>query len=136
MAPKTHRHLLRYGLIAVGSISVVAGIVGILLPLLPTTPFLLLAAACFARSSEKLYNRLVYHGVLGEYIRAYRQFRAIPLKSKIIALFLLWTCIGYSALFVISGLLLRILLVLTAAGVTFHIVRLKTLSRQMREELL
>ena len=82
------------------------GIIGIVVPLLPTTPFLLLAAACFVRSSEKLYAWLLHHKWFGEYIRHYREHRAITLRAKIVILVLLWGVIAYTALGVVTALTL------------------------------
>ena len=74
--------LRRALLIIVGLLSVAVGVVGIFVPLLPTTVFLLLAAACFVRSSDRLYRRLITNRVFGSYIRNYREHRAMPLGAK------------------------------------------------------
>lgn len=113
-------------LIVAGSISVGLGILGIILPLLPTTPFLLLAAACYLRSSERLYNWLIYHRVFGKIIRDYLQNRTISLRVKISSLILMWLAIGYSAIFVVSILWVSILLFAIAVGVTIHILSFKS----------
>ncbi|HHU77358.1 MAG TPA: DUF454 domain-containing protein [Clostridiales bacterium] len=115
-----------YIYITLGSIFVILGTIGIFVPILPTTPFLLLAAACYGKGSGKLYKKLTESRVLGHYIRSYLDGRGVPLLSKILALTLLWISIGTAAAFVAKHLLLRILLLLTAAGVTFHILSLKT----------
>src|SRR5512137_972615 len=87
---KTSSSFLRWFLIISGLIAVGVGTVGIFVPLLPTTPFYLLAAACFFRSSDRLYNWLIGNRWCGPYIRNYREHRAIPRHAKIIALILLW----------------------------------------------
>lgn len=117
-------------LIAVGMLSVGLGIAGIFLPLLPTTPFLLLSAWCFARSSDRFYAWLMNHPALSIYIKSYLEKRGVPLKTKAIALVLLWTSISLSVFFVVSLLYVRLLLVLIASGVTIHILKLKTLSQK------
>ena len=117
---------LRLLLAAAGTLSVALGVAGIFLPLLPTTPFLLLAAFCYARSSERLHRKLLDHPRLGPYIRGYLEGRGIPLRAKISSLALLWTTIGFSALFVVPIPAVRILLVLVAAGVTRHILAMPT----------
>ena len=117
-------------LITAGTICVGLGALGIFLPLLPTTPFLLLAAACYIRSSEKFYCWLITNRWFGSYIRNYREGRGVPRSTKIIAVGLLWTTIGYSAFYVISSLIVRVLLILIAVGVTTHLVLLKTYRRQ------
>lgn len=131
---KKRIRLPRWLLITIGVISVVLGTLGIFLPLLPTTPFLLLAAACFTRASRKLYCWLITHPWFGAYIRNYREHRAITLQTKIVSLSLLWLTIGYSVVAVIDILAVRILLVGIAVGVTTHLVRLKNLTREMLEE--
>ncbi|NLE44032.1 MAG: DUF454 domain-containing protein [Chloroflexi bacterium] len=121
-------------LVLTGVLSLALGIVGVFLPLVPTTPFLLLAAACFARSSEQLYRWLMHHKVLGPYIRCYREHKAITLRAKLGTLFLLWGTILYSAAFVVDTWLVRGVLGAVALGVTVHILSLRTLSRQMLNE--
>lgn len=112
-------------LLGIGAVSL--GTIGVFLPLLPTTPFLLLAAACFLRSSDRLYQWLMHHRVFGTYIRNYREHHAIPLSTKIVALALLWSSISYSAVCVVAQWWLRGLLGAIAVGVTIHLLRLKTL---------
>ena len=85
--------MLRYVLLAIGWLSVALGVIGIFLPVLPTTPFLLLAAACFARSSPRFYQWLVKHPRLGPWIRDYLDGNGIPLKSKVYAIGLMWASI-------------------------------------------
>ena len=125
------RSMSRTLLAGLGCISTALGIVGIFVPLLPTTPFLLLAAACFIRSSDRLYQWLISNRWLGAYIRNYREHRAITLRAKVVTLGLLWLTIGYSTWAVARGVLLRVLLVAIAVGVTVHVLRLKTLTREM-----
>jgi uncharacterized protein len=113
-------------LIVLGTISLILGIIGICLPLLPTTPLLLLSAACYIRSSEKLYNLLINNKYLGSYIKDYQEKGAIPKKTKIIAVCFLWLSIGGSVLFVITKPFVKFILISIATGVTIHILRLKT----------
>jgi hypothetical protein len=119
--------IARLGLIFLGSLFLGLGILGIFLPLLPATPFLLLATACFARSSKKLYEWLLNNRWFGSYIRNYREGKGIPLKVKIVSLALLWMAIVYSTVFVASGFLVRFILVLIAICVTIHILSFKTI---------
>jgi uncharacterized membrane protein YbaN (DUF454 family) len=118
-------------LASVGVLFVGLAIIGVFVPLLPTTPFLLLAAACFVRSSDRLYNWLVRHRWLGPYIRNYREHKAITKKAKISTLALLWGTIGYTAFGVLTSWPLRVLLLLVAVGVTVHVLSIKTLTREM-----
>jgi uncharacterized membrane protein YbaN (DUF454 family) len=113
-------------LIVSGSLCVLLALVGMFLPVLPTTPFLLLAAYLFARSSERFYNWLIHNRWSGEYIRNYREGRGVKLWHKVIALTLLWVTIGYSAGFVVELLWLKVILLGIAVGVTIHILKTKT----------
>lgn len=103
------------------------GIIGIFLPLMPTTIFFILAAASFARSSEKFYNWLINHPKFGKFIKDYREKRGMPLKSKIIAISMLLLTIGSSAYFFTNSFLIRIILLVIALSVSLYIVSLKTL---------
>jgi len=114
-------------LIIAGTFFVGLGIIGIFLPLLPTTPFLLLAAACYARSSKRFYNWLLTNRWFGNYIRNYRERKGVPFKIKILSISFLWIAIGYSAIFVVHILLGRIILILIAIGVTIHILSIQIL---------
>lgn len=126
--------IVRLFLRIVGFLALALGVVGVFVPLLPTTPFLLLAAACFAHSSDWLYRWLMEHPWFGPYIRNYREHRAITLQTKIFALTLLWLTIGYAILAVLDSTLLRLLLLAIAVGVTAHLLSLKNLTREMLEE--
>jgi uncharacterized membrane protein YbaN (DUF454 family) len=109
------------------------GLLGVFIPVLPTTPFLLLAAGCFMRSSQRLYDWLIHHKWFGEYIRNYREYRAIPLRAKVVTLVLLWSVIGTAALFAVTLWWVRVLLGVVAVGVTLHLLHLKTLTPEMRQ---
>lgn len=122
---KTLKKPVKILLIATGTFLIGVSIVGIFIPVLPTTPFLLLSAALYARSSKRFYNWLINNRILGRYIKNYREGKGIPVKAKITAISILWITIGYSAIFAIEILWVRILLVIIAIGVTVHIVRIK-----------
>lgn len=113
--------------ILLGSLSLVLGIIGIFLPLLPTTPFLLLTATLYVRSSPRLYNWLLRQKHLGPYIRNFREHKAIPLKAKIISVSLIWITILYCVIFLLPYWWLKVLLLLIAAGTSYHILSFKTL---------
>ncbi|HYD93701.1 MAG TPA: YbaN family protein [Noviherbaspirillum sp.] len=110
----------------IGSIAVVLAILGIFLPLLPTTPFLLLASACYLRGSERMHRWLRNHRLFGEYLRNFEDNRALPLRAKVVTLVLLWASMAYS-IFVVEMLLLKVMLLVIAIGVTIMILRMKTL---------
>ncbi|HYC43076.1 MAG TPA: YbaN family protein [Noviherbaspirillum sp.] len=113
-------------LIVIGCISVVLAILGVFLPLLPTTPFLLLASACFVRSSNRLHRWLRHHPIFGEYLRNFEDKRALPLRAKVVGLLLLWPSMMYS-IYLVKPLLLKGMLLAIAVGVTIMILRMKTL---------
>jgi uncharacterized membrane protein YbaN (DUF454 family) len=116
-------------LIAFGTFFVGLGVVGIFLPLLPTTPFLLLAAACYVRSSKRFYHWLLNNKWFGNYIKNYREKKGIPFKAKLFTLSLLWITILYSAVFVVDILLVKVILILIATGVSVHILSVRTLKK-------
>ena len=120
-------NLSKWALITAGTFFLGLGIVGIFLPLLPTTPFLLLAAACYARSSKRFYNFLLNNKWFGNYIKNYRERKGIPLKIKILSISFLWIVIGYAVIFVVHILLGKIVIILIAVGVTMHILSIQTL---------
>ena len=124
---KVSDRLLRGTLVILGTCFLGLGIVGVFLPLLPTTPFLLLAAACYARGSKRFYDWLLNNRWFGSYIKNYREGRGISLKLKIVTLALLWGTIIYSAFFVVDELYWRIILLVIAVGVTIHILKTRTL---------
>lgn len=108
-------------------VCVALGVAGIFLPLLPTTPFLLLAAWLWFRSSPELYRRLLDNPYLGTYIRNFRENKAIPLRAKIVSVSLLWLTMGYCIICVVELLWLKIALGALAAAITWHILSFKTL---------
>ncbi len=118
----------RPALFVIGTLCVILGIVGIVLPLLPTTPFLLIAAACYAKSSERFHDWLLEHRWFGGYIRDFRSGNGIPIRAKVVAVLTLWTSITFSALFVLNLLVARVALFVVASGVTIYILSLKTSS--------
>ncbi len=127
--PRTSRHrLVRYLLVAVGWTSVGLGVIGIFLPVLPTTPFLLLAAACFARSSPRFYNWLVNHKRLGPWIRDYLAGNGIPLRGKVYAIGLMWVSISLSC-YLVPLPWARGFMLASAVLVTIYILRQKTLHK-------
>lgn len=122
---QTRNRVLRYLLLAGGCLSVVLGVIGIFLPVLPTTPFLLLAAVCFARSSKRFYLWLVLHPKLGPWIRDYLDGQGLPLKGKVWALVLMWASICFS-MWIVPLAWVRVFLLISAIGVTVYILKQKT----------
>lgn len=116
-------------LIVIGSISLGLGILGIFLPLLPTTPLLLLAAACYIRSSPRLYQWLINHKHLGPYITNWKQGNGIPRKAKVISILFIWISMLASA-YVVPFLFMKFMFVFGASFFTWFIWRQKTLQNQ------
>ena len=108
-----------------GFLSLILGIIGIVIPILPTTPFLLLASAAFAKSSEKFNRWLLNNKILGAYIKNYREGKGLPLKIKLITLSLLWMTILISITFLMDLLWVQILLIIIAIAVSIHIILIK-----------
>lgn len=117
---------VRLILAVTGSLCLALGIMGIFLPVLPTTPFLLLAAGCYARSSERFYFRLLNNRLFGNYIKNYRAKLGIPLGTKVLVLIFLWATILFSVIAVLENLPVRVLLLVIALGVTIHILSIRT----------
>jgi len=122
------RSVKKYLLILAGSISLVLGIIGIVIPVLPTTPFLLLASFCYLRSSKRLYNWMLNNRVFGPYIYNYLTYRAIKRSVKVVTLILLWLTLTVSIVLV-SNVYLRIFLIAVGVGVSIHVLSLKTLRK-------
>jgi len=121
MRTTTKRRLL----IGAGTLSTGLGIIGVFIPILPTTPFLLLAAACYMRSSERFYQWLINNRIFGAYVRDYIEGRGMPTRIKIFTILLLWLTIGLSITFGVQNIVVRIVLICLAVGVTAHISLIK-----------
>jgi len=118
--------IVRIILIIAGSLFVGIGVIGIFVPLLPTTVFFILAAACFVRSSEKMYNWLLENKHFGHYIKSYMENRAMPKKAKVMSITMMWVTMGLSASFIPLNYV-KLLLLVIAIGVTSYILSLKTI---------
>ncbi len=116
-------------LIIVGFLSVGLGFLGIFLPVLPTTPLLLLAAFCFANSSERFHRWLLHNRLLGPYIRDYLEKGGVSSRTKIAAISMIWISIGYCTVFLLKNMWLRGLLLVIAAAVSICLVRLPTIRK-------
>jgi hypothetical protein len=117
---------LRYILLFSGVLFLFLGIIGVFIPILPTTPFLLLSAACFARSSKKFYHWLLTNKWFGSYIKNYHEGKGITLPAKIIVITLLWMTILGSILLISPHFWIKLILIIIAVLVTLHIISIKT----------
>ncbi|PXW91785.1 hypothetical protein DES38_104219 [Streptohalobacillus salinus] len=119
--------------IIMGSISLVLGVIGMVLPVLPTTPFLLLTAYFYVRSSQRLHRWLLNHRIFGAYIRNYIKYRAIPKRTKQLAIVLLWVSMTLTLL-IVPLVAVRVMLIIIASIVTFYIFNLRTLTATVIEQ--
>ncbi|HOW04059.1 YbaN family protein [Methanospirillum hungatei] len=115
----------RIGYTALGTVFVITAVIGIFLPLLPTTPFLLLAVLCYARGSERFYTWIMHHRVFGQYISQYTSGKGMSLKSRIGTILLLWVVIGCTILFWIRTDIIRIILLIIALSVSIGLYTMK-----------
>lgn len=104
-----------------GSVSLVLGLAGVFLPIIPTTPFLLLSAACYMRSSEKAYARLLSHRRFGPLIRDYSENGTIPARTKVVAILLMSFGICITMLFFTDSPLVRLILLVVAVTVGSYV---------------
>ena len=134
---KKGQKIIRALWLAVGLVFVGLGAIGLVLPILPTTPFLLAAAACFCKSSTRMYDWLLSNKWFGDYIRNYKEGRGLPMRTKITVVTVMWATISISTVFLISRLLppelilpLQVAMIAVAVGVSIHILRLPTFKKQ------
>lgn len=118
--------LYRYFYLISGILLVAIGVIGIFLPVLPTTIFLILASACFVKSSPKANEWLRNHKILGMYIKNYQDKSGLTLKAKVTNISLLWIMILVSAFYLTNEFYIRIILLMIAVGVTIHLLMIKT----------
>lgn len=126
--------IIRRMIFIFGWFSLAMGVIGIFLPLLPTTPFVLLAAACFARSSPKFYAWITSHPHFGPPIANYLAGNGLPLKAKLMAVGLLWVSVGFTSLILVSLIWAKVAMLVTALAVSIYILRLPTLKLDSTEE--
>lgn len=121
-------------LIFAGTVCVGLGVLGMFLPLMPTTVFLLMAAYCYSRSSDRFHNWLLNNRLCGSYIRNYRSKQGITARQKFTTLATLWASIGFSIWLIGASFWPTILLAVVALGVTVHILWLKTRRSEVEDD--
>lgn len=127
---RQHRHgAVRLLFAILGTVCVILGLVGLFLPVLPTTPFLLLAAACYARASGSFYNRLLNHPLLGPPILEWRQHRSIAWRTKIWAIGLMSFTLATSIVLFVEALWLRAALAVLGVGLSVFLYRIPSRDR-------
>lgn len=120
---------VRAALIAVGTVFLVLGIVGIFLPLLPTTPFVLLAAACYARGSRRFYDWLLANRTFGPMILEWRQHGSIPYRTKITAIVLMSVTLAVSIVFFVESTVLQLALATMGVALAIWMYRIPSRDR-------
>ncbi len=114
-------------LIVLGTISLVVGIIGAFLPVLPTTPFVLLAAFCYVRSSKRMYDRLMNSRFAGKHVQSALAGHGIPLSVKIFSVAMSFCMIGYVSMFGTESFIVRMLLGMLFAVQVYFMIKIKTL---------
>ena len=128
----TKGRIRKWLLTAAGTLAFGVGLLGVFIPLLPTTRILLLAAGCWMRSSERLHDWLLHHAWFGDYVRNYVEHRAVHPRARAVPLVLLWVVIGATAFLAVGSWWVRTLLGMVALGVTLHLLQLKSLRPDMQ----
>lgn len=118
----------RYLYLIVGSLALAAGVLGVFLPILPTTPFVLLAAWCFLRSSDKLYAWVIDNETFGPTVKNYQEGKGITQKTRIKAIVMMWATISISVYFFVSNLYVIAVMYLIAISVSLYLYRLPTIT--------
>jgi uncharacterized protein len=114
-------------LIIIGTLSITLGVIGIVVPLLPTTPLILLGAACYVKASDELYQKLIKNKWLGGYIKDFREKNGITLKNKVLSLCLMWISITGTILFFDIEFWLAAFLIVIAVTVSAYILSFDTI---------
>ncbi len=125
----------KYLLIIAGVISVFLAFLGIFLPILPTTPFLLLAAFLFSKSSDKFYYWLINNKLFGSFIKNYREGRGVSRQAKFVSLTSLWLVMGSTIIYAVNNIYIKILLLIIAIAVTIHLLIIPTFYKKKKTQL-
>jgi len=128
-ASKANR-LKKAAFTVLGTVFLGLGAVGIVVPILPTTPFLLLSAACYLKGSERMHRWLLNNKIFGGYIKNYREGKGMSARGKLFTLVLLWVTIVYSAVFIVNSVVIQAVLLAVCIGVTIHLVRIPTYRKE------
>ena len=109
-----------------GTVSLVLGLIGMALPVMPTTPFLLLAAACYLNGSKRMYRWMTRNRLFGRYLGDYMEGRGITLRAKAVSISVLWIALSISMILASDDWIIQAVLLVVGASVTIHIMRIKT----------
>jgi len=122
-------------MLTVGTLFLIIGLIGIFIPLLPTTPFLLLTAYCYTKGSDKMYTWLISNRLFGSYLNDYYVGRGLSVKSKIFTISFLWATIIFSMTFILDIIIIQIILFFVAIAVTGHIILIKTKKETLHHDV-
>lgn len=117
---------LRIVVIVAAWLLLLLGVLGILLPVIPTAVFIFISAGLFAKSSPRLYTWLVHNRIFGKYVIKYHQKRDLPVALKLSSIVFLNMSIGYTAIFVVHNLFLRSVLILFAISMSIYILSIRS----------
>ncbi|MBN2434742.1 MAG: YbaN family protein [Spirochaetes bacterium] len=121
-------------LMTIGTLAVLLGLLGIILPGLPTTPFLLLSSFCFLKSSPKLYNKLHTNRITAPYIKPFTTYKAISLKGKFLSVISMWTVMFFSCFFFIDNNYIKFIIIICGIAVAIYILKYPTLTKEIIEK--
>lgn len=120
---------VRLVFVALGTLFVLVGVAGVFLPVLPTTPFMLVAAACYARASTRFYNRLLNNPVVGPTVLEWRCYRSIPWRAKLTAIGLMSVTLAISIVFFVPDRRLQLALALFGVLLAIYLYRIPSRDR-------
>jgi len=122
-------------MLMVGTFFLIVGLIGIVIPILPTTPFLLLTAYCYTKGSDRMYAWLISNRLFGSYLQDYYEGRGLSIKSKFFTISFLWITIIFSMTLILNTSIIQIMLLFIAIAVTSHIILLKTKKGTIRNDV-
>jgi uncharacterized protein len=116
-----------------GVLLVILGIVGIFIPVIPTTPSFLAATWCFMKTSDRLYHWILYNRLFGKYLRNYVEGKGIPITIKIFLITLCWLMLAYSILYIFNNVVIDVMLVIIGVAITVQLLIEKTYKKDRNE---
>jgi len=123
-------HLKKKLFIVIGTTSLVIGSIGIVIPILPTTPFMILTTICYMKGSNRLYHWIIRNRLFGKFLENYLQRKGISIRSKMISIIFLWITIAFSSFIFVNNVFVQYILLIVLLAVTVHILLLKTYHRR------
>lgn len=125
MGEKMLPNFRKYMYISAGTLFLVIGSIGIFVPILPTTPFLILTTACYMKGSKKMYYLIINNRIFGNFIKNYYERNGISVQAKIFSISFLWLTISFSIFFILNDIWIKSILFIIAITVTIHVLSIK-----------